>query len=165
MDPITTKIELEIGVDVWVADPARGSLREVLSVYLEQPAEGIEIVRGERGKPRLARGGLEFNLSHSGELALIAVSQTRPVGVDIEQMKPGRDFLALAVRALSPDAVAQLREATPEERPLVFYRHWVRHEARLKCLGVGLSGAAATASVEVRDLDVAAGYAAAVAVG
>jgi 4'-phosphopantetheinyl transferase len=161
---MTTKIELSIGVDVWVVDPAEPSLREVLSVYLGQPAGGIEIVRGEHGKPRLARGGLEFNLSHSGGLALIAVSRTRPVGVDVEEVKPGRDFSALAERALGPDAVAQVREAAPTERAAVFYRHWVRHEARLKCLGVGLSGAAPSAPVEVRDLDVAAGYAAAVAV-
>lgn len=161
---MTNKIELSAGVDVWVVDPAQRSLREVLSIYLEEPAERIEIVCDEHGKPRLARGGLEFNLSHSGGLALIAVSQTRPVGVDIEQLRPGRDFLALAERAFAPDAAAQVREAAPEERPPVFYRHWVRHEARLKCLGVGLSGTAPSASVEVRDLDVAAGYAAAVAV-
>jgi 4'-phosphopantetheinyl transferase len=165
MDPIPTKIELDIGVDVWVSDQAQRPLREVLSVYLEEPAEGIEIVLGEHGKPQLARGGIEFNLSHSGSMALIAVSPARPVGVDIEKLKPGRDFLALAERALSPDAVAQVREATPEERAVVFYRHWVRHEARLKCLGVGLSKAAPAAPVEVHDLDVAAGYAAAVALG
>ncbi len=162
---MTTKIELSMGVDVWVVDPAERSLRKVLSAYLEEPAERIEIVRGEHGKPRLAHGGLEFNLSHSGELALIAVSQTRPVGVDVERMRPGRDFLALAERALSPDAAAQVRGATPADRAAAFYRHWVRHEARLKCLGAGLSGTAPEAPVEVRDLDVAPGYAAAVAAG
>jgi 4'-phosphopantetheinyl transferase len=161
---MTTKIELSIGVDVWVVDSERDSLRGVLSVYLGDAAAGMKIVRSEHGKPRLAQGGLEFNLSHSGEVALIAVSQTRPVGVDVERLKPGRDFLALAERAFSPDDVMRVREAAPDERAAVFYKHWVRHEARLKCLGVGLSGSAQAAPVEVQDLDVGPGYAAAVAV-
>lgn len=161
---MTTKIELSIGVDVWVVDPAKPSLQEVLSVYLEEPAGAIEIVHGERGKPRLARGGLEFNLSHSGDLALIAVSQARPVGVDVEKEKPGRDFLALAERALSADAVTQVREAMPEHRAAAFYRHWVRHEARLKCIGAGFTAPVPEVSMEVHDLDVAPGYAAAVAI-
>jgi 4'-phosphopantetheinyl transferase len=162
---MTTKIELSIGVDVWVVDPGRDSLRQVLSVYLGDAAAGIEIVRGERGKPRLAHGGLEFNLSHSGELALIAVSQTRPVGVDVEKLVPGRDFLALAKRAFGPDDAAKVHQTPPEERAVIFYRLWVRHEARLKCLGTGLSGSAAATPVEVQALDVGPGYAAAVAVG
>ena len=137
MDPKTTKIELSSGADVWVFDPTQRSLREVLAVYLGEEAAGIVIVRGEHGKPRLARGGLEFNLSHSGKLALLAVSRTRTVGVDVERLKPNRDFLALAEKALAADAVEEVREAAPEERPAVFYRHWVRHEARLKCLGTG----------------------------
>jgi 4'-phosphopantetheinyl transferase len=162
---MTTKIELSMGVDVWVVDAERDALREVLSGYLGDAAAGIEIVRGEHGKPRLAHGGLEFNLSHSGELALIAISQTRPVGVDVERLKPGRDFLALAERAFSPGDVAKVREAPTDQRAAVFYKHWVRHEARLKCLGAGLSGSAPAAPVEVQDLDIGPGYAAAVAVG
>ena len=61
--------------------------------------------------------------------------------------------------------VAKVREAGSAERAAVFYRQWVRHEARLKCLGVGLTGTAPATPVEVQDLDVAPGYAAAVAVG
>ena len=165
MDSTTTKIELSNGADVWVVEPTQRSLRRVLSVYLGQSEEEIEIVPGEHGKPHLAGGGLEFNLSHSGELAIVAVSRSRPVGVDIEKLKPDRDFLALAERALGPAEVAKVREAGSAERAAVFYRQWVRHEARLKCLGVGLTGTAPATPVEVQDLDVAPGYAAAVAVG
>jgi 4'-phosphopantetheinyl transferase len=164
LDLTTTKIELGIGADVWVVEPTQRSLRKVLSDYLGRPEAEIEIVRGEHGKPHLAEGGLEFNLSHSGKLTLLAVSRSRPVGIDIEEVKPGRNFLALAERALGPGEVATVREAAPEERPGVFYRHWVRHEARLKCLGVGLFGAAPATPVEVQDLDIAPGYTAAVAV-
>lgn len=161
---MTTKTELRSGVDIWVLAAARWSLREVLSPYLGEAAK-IEVVRGEHGKPRLADGGLEFNFSHSGELVVVAVSPTRPVGVDVEKMKPDRDFLAIAVRAFGAEEVAAVRAATPADRAAVFYRHWVRHEARLKCVGVGLSGGAPEVPLEVEDLDVAPGYTAAVAVG
>jgi 4'-phosphopantetheinyl transferase len=137
----------------------------VLSGYLGEPPAEIAIELSENGKPRLEKGsGLEFNLSHSGDIALIAVSQRRPVGVDVERIEPARDLVSLAERALGPEDVARVRGAGSRERPAVFYESWVRHEARLKCLGVGLTGPAPDVPVEVQNLDVAPGYAAAVAV-
>lgn len=145
----------------WAA--SRWALRRVLAGYLDQEPAEIEIVVGENGKPRLAGGELEFNLSHSGDLALVAVSGERPVGIDVERVEPARDLLALAERTLGEEEVAQVRAAAPAERPAVFYRAWVRHEARLKCLGAGLTGPAPDEPVAVQDLDVDPGYAAAVA--
>lgn len=147
----------------WTA--SRRALRRVLAEYLGQDPAEIEIVVEENGKPRLADKELEFNLSHSGELALIAVSGERPVGVDVEKVEPARDLLALAERALDEDDVAKVRAATSdEERAAVFYAAWVRHEARLKCLGAGLTGPVPDEPVAVQDVDVDPGYAAAVAV-
>lgn len=121
----------------WLA--ARWALRRVLESYLDQPAAAIELEVAERGKPHLRSGGeLKFNLSHSEGLALVAVTHGRPVGVDVELIK--------------------------ERRPLAFYEDWVRKEARLKCLGVGLGVPPPPAKVAVAPLDVAPGYAAAVAV-
>ena len=121
----------------WLA--ARWALRRVLEGYLRQPAAAIELEVAERGKPRLRDGGgLEFNLSHSGGLALVAVTAGRPVGVDVELIE--------------------------QRRPLAFYEDWVRHEARLKCLGVGLGGPPVEAAVAVAAVDACPGYAAAVAV-
>ncbi|HET9152822.1 MAG TPA: hypothetical protein VFN85_01750 [Solirubrobacterales bacterium] len=121
----------------WVA--SRWALRRVLGEYLEvaPAAVGLEIADG--GKPRLAGGaGPQFNLSHSQGLALVAVAG-REVGIDVERVRP--------------------------KRPATFYAAWTRHEARLKCLGSGLGVTpAAGGSVAVRSLDVAPGYAAAVAV-
>lgn len=146
----------------WVA--ARLALRRVLSGYLrESPAE-IELSFAEGGKPRLAEGELEFNLSHSGDLALIAVSWRRPIGVDLERVEPDRDLTALAERALDAEEVASLRETAPGQRTAAFYAAWTRHEARRKCLGVGLTGQDPGTPVAVRNIDVAPGYAAAVAV-
>lgn len=136
----------EVPARRWLA--ARWALRRVLENYLDQPAAAIELEVAERGKPRLREGGeLEFNLSHSDGLALVAVTHGRAVGVDLEWIR--------------------------DRHPLSFYEDWVRKEARLKCLGVGLDNSTLRSStsevsdrklVAVEDLDVAPGYAAAVAV-
>jgi 4'-phosphopantetheinyl transferase len=146
----------------WVA--SRWALRQVLAGYLGQPPSAIAIEVGEGGKPRLADGELQFNLSHSGDLALVAVSEDRSVGVDVERIRPGRDLLALAERALGAEDVAAVRAAAPGDRAAVFYAAWVRHEARLKCLGTGLSGPASESPAIVEEVDAGSGYAAAVAI-
>lgn len=148
--------------------PAGEALLRVLSLYLGEAAGSIELIRGEHGKPRLAVDPerLAFNLSHSGALALVAVSRGREVGVDLEREKPGRDLVALAERALAPEQAAAVRAAAEEDRARLFHRLWARHEARVKCLGVGLGAAPTWPSppVAVESLPVDPGYAAAVAV-
>ena len=147
------------------AVPRDEALQRVISRYL---CRATELVRDEHGKPRLASEPerLAFNLSHSGGLALVAVTRGREVGVDIEREKPGRDLVALAERALAPEDAAAVREAPEEERCRAFHRLWTRHEARLKCLGVGLGQHPTWPSppVAVADLPIDPGYAAAVAV-
>jgi phosphopantetheinyl transferase len=117
------------------------ALRAVLAVYLREQPEQIRLERGEHGKPRLAGGAarLQFNLSHSGELALVAVSGELEVGVDVQWMRP--------------------------KRGEAFYRRWACHEAHVKCLGIGLLRARRMAlePVAVRSIDLEPGYAAAVA--
>jgi len=146
----------------WAA--SRWALREVLGRYLGEPAGEIELALGEHGKPALAFAPerLEFNLSHSGGLALVAVA-ARPVGVDVERIEAGRDVLALAERALDPAAAEAVRAADPAARETVFFAAWARHEARLKCHGGGIGGPPPDGPLAVADVDVGAGYAAAVA--
>jgi 4'-phosphopantetheinyl transferase len=159
-------------VHVWRAalgaQPSDLVLRRLLGLYLDRPPEAIELARGEHGKPRLADepGRLAFNLSHSGTLALIAVCRGREVGVDVERVKPGRDLVAVAERALAPEAAAAVRAAGEGERARLFYELWARHEARLKCLGTGLATRPTwpPAPVAVEALPIDPGYAAAVAV-
>lgn len=147
-------------------DVANAALRQILASHLGKDPERIELASGEHGKPRLAGGELEFNLSHSGELALVAVSAEHEVGVDVERVQPDRDPLALAERALGVDDIRAVREASPEESGLSFHQRWARHEARLKCSGVGIfrESPPQIEAVAVRDLEVPPGYAAAVAI-
>jgi len=157
---------------VWRAQletvPAELTLRRVLAAYLGEAPEEIQLTAGEHGKPRLAvePGRLAFNLSHSGHLALVAVARDREVGVDVERVKPERDLLALAERALAAEAAAAVREAAEPERARLFYELWTRHEARLKCLGVGLAARPSwpTPPVAVQALPIDPGFAAALAV-
>lgn len=118
---------------------ARWALRDVLGRYLELEAAEIELHFGSRGKPMLAAPDppLRFNLSHSGGLALVAISQEREVGVDVERLR---------------------------ERPVAFYESWVRREAVAKCLGTGLGVPLPRASVSVAEIDAQAGFVAAVAI-
>ena len=147
--------------------PAGLTLRRVLALYLGEAPEEIELTEGEHGKPRLAGepARLSFNLSHSGGLALVAVARDREVGVDVERVKPERDLVALAERALAPEEAGAVREAAEPERARLFYELWTRHEARLKCLGVGLATRPAwpPQPVAVQALPVDPGFAAAVA--
>jgi 4'-phosphopantetheinyl transferase len=154
----------EDAVGRWVA--SRWALRQVLSRYLGEPAAEIALESGENKKPQLTdpSSGLRFNLSHSGDLALVAVTLGREVGVDVEGVESDRDLLALAERALTPEALAEIRAAAPADQPRAFYRAWTRHEARLKCLGIGLAGRDRGEPVALADLEVAPGYAAAVGV-
>lgn len=148
----------------WAA--SRWGLRVVLGRYLARAPAAVELTSGEHGKPALAgdRGGLEFNLSHSGARALFAVTLAQPVGVDVEQVAPRGDLLALAERGLDPDAAAAVRAADPERREAAFYAAWTAHEARLKCHGGGIGGPPPDGPIAVAALELGPGYAGAVAV-
>jgi len=98
---------------------------------------------------------LRFNLSHSGDVTLVAVARDSEVGVDVERIRPVIEMHSIARRWLGRDDIAD----EPE-----FYRVWTRHEAMVKALGVGLSGTAEGFTGTVAEIDAGAGYAAAVAV-
>jgi 4'-phosphopantetheinyl transferase len=160
-------------------EAARRALREILAAYLgEEPGlpapgagEAVEpaasaIVVGERGKPRLAGSPppLSFNLSHSGGLALVAVAAGgAEVGVDIERLRPRRDLVRLAARWLPEADAAAVAAADEVGREEVFYAAWTRHEARAKCTGAGLSGPPPGPEIVAQELEIDAGYAAALA--
>jgi len=149
----------------WIA--ARWALREVLGRYLDEDPAAIELRIGEHGKPELARDlseRLSFNLSHSGGLALIAVSTDREVGVDLERTEPRRNFAALAERGLDRDTATAIREAPPERRAAIFYAAWTRHEARAKCGGGGIWAGPPGGPMTTTTIAVATGYSAALAV-
>lgn len=121
---------------------ARASLRAVLAAYVDLNPSHIEFEYGHKGKPFLAGNaadsGLHFNLSHSNERALIAVSRV-PLGVDIEFVRPMKDCEAVARRFFSEAEQSSLFSVPPDRKIEAFFTCWTRKEAYVKAVGDGLS--------------------------
>lgn len=120
----------------------RGILRAILGRYLGVEPQAVQFEYEPRGKPVLAdtyiHSGLSFNLSHSQDLAVCALSINRNTGVDIEYIRSVSDIEALAKRFFSPREYAVVRSLPPEQQQKVFFRYWTCKEAYLKATGVGL---------------------------
>jgi 4'-phosphopantetheinyl transferase len=122
---------------------ARGSLRRLVAERLRIAPRSVEFVETEYGKPTLAPvhglTDLDFNLSHSGVLALYAFTSGRAVGVDVELIREIPDTDELAERFFSPTEIASLKALPLAQRSLAFLACWTRKEAFIKALGHGLS--------------------------
>ena len=118
----------------------RGTLRETLGELLEISPTEVRFAYGPQGKPELHHEtNLRFNLSHSQDLALLAVTKNREVGVDLEFMRPDLDTLEIAPSVFSPEECASLESLPESERLAAFYGYWTRKEAFIKALGLGFS--------------------------
>ena len=106
-------------------------LNEVLKKY---SARMEDIVYGENGKPEIK--GLHFNLSHSAEMAVCAVSG-RKVGCDIEKIAEMRE--RVAERFFCESEVAYLHSLGKDKKAEEFYRLWTMKESYTKMTGEGLS--------------------------
>ncbi|MDQ1069078.1 4'-phosphopantetheinyl transferase family protein [Streptomyces canus] len=120
---------------------AHGALRLILAGCLDVPPEELRLERGRHGKPRLAGSSeLRFNLSHFGELALVAVTLHREVGVDVDRLRPGLPVEPFAERFFpASDARFVAAAAGPAERAERFLRLWTRKEAVVKAAGARLA--------------------------
>jgi 4'-phosphopantetheinyl transferase len=133
---------------------SRSALRTILSGYAGAAPESLRFVYGQHGKPALSPAAdLEFNLSHAGDWAVIAVSISVPVGVDIERERQGVDMAALLRRLGETDLPAT---------GLELYKAWVRREAKSKTLGGALFDPPPPSACVI-DLTSPVGYAAALA--
>jgi 4'-phosphopantetheinyl transferase len=143
----------------------RAALRVVLGAYVEAPPEAIVFELGSHGKPRLP-GGPPFSYSSSLGCGLCAVGGTRPLGVDVEELREVPDAAAIAESTFTLEERAAWR-AAGGDGCAAFLRVWARKEAVLKALGVGLVGAVDDddrAEVEVHDVEVDADHVAALAI-
>lgn len=121
---------------------ARIALRELLGEYSGLAAGMIALGAGKHGKPYLAnptRQCVEFNLTHAGNVVLIAISSHGPVGVDVELICPRVPGDRLAERFFAPGEVAALRSLPEHLRRDAFFACWTRKESLIKALGLGLS--------------------------
>ncbi len=119
---------------------AHACLRGILSKYLHCEPDQLSFSTGEYGKPILLSGKhISFNLSHSGDYALIAVTCERKVGIDVEHFRQGVSPEGIAGRYFSQHEITELMTLPPEERRVAFFNGWSRKEAYIKAHGLGLS--------------------------
>jgi 4'-phosphopantetheinyl transferase len=154
---------------------AHGVAREVVAECLGAPPAELRWQTGPQGKPSLVGEwtGIHANLSHSGDRCLIAVSRERAVGVDIQRLVPGLDVFGMARRYFPASEAQDVADAA--DPPDAFARLWARKEAVTKAAGGRLTQVLslptppngtvelAAAVYRVVDVDVPAGFRAAVA--
>jgi 4'-phosphopantetheinyl transferase len=119
----------------------RGILRELLSRYAGRAPAELVFDYGDRGKPSL-RGGpsqaIQFNVSCSHGLALLAFAMSRSVGVDVELIRPSFAGVEIAERYFAPQEIEELRALPPSLLAEGFFHCWARKEAYVKARGEGL---------------------------
>jgi 4'-phosphopantetheinyl transferase len=118
----------------------RGALRILLGRYLNSPPQDLAFRYGSRGKPALgAPVRLQFNASHSGDLALFAFTMDREIGVDVEAIRLMPDLEDIAKRFFCAEETAELMSLPAGQREHAFFLCWTRKEAYIKGTGEGLS--------------------------
>ncbi len=120
----------------------RAALKTVLARYCpDAPQPGaIVFTQNEYGKPALPdQSQLQFNISHSADKALVAVSGHEPVGVDCEKVDEDKTCLPIAMSQFSSAEYEHLVRLPPDERAGVFFQYWARREATMKASGMGFS--------------------------
>ncbi|KKM64557.1 hypothetical protein LCGC14_1500200 [marine sediment metagenome] len=119
---------------------ARGILRILSGRYLNQIPESIKFKYNKYGKPDYDfRTQIKFNVSHSGNLIVMAFAKTSDIGIDVEKMRNDFDVMKIAQNFFSPDEIHTLEALPEKERIHGFYTCWTRKESFIKAKGSGLS--------------------------
>lgn len=121
---------------------ARATLRQLLARYLATTSAQVQFCYGDRGKPAIDQPGtdLAFNVAHSQNQMLCAITRQHRVGIDLEFLRDIQDLESLAQRFCQPAESAALLTLAKAQRPEAFFRLWTCKEAVLKAIGTGLVG-------------------------
>ncbi len=122
----------------------RATLRIILGKYLQISPKQVEFSYGSKGKPSLVpflnNQSIEFNLSHSEDIALYGFSKNRNIGIDIEKIRSNCDVEQLAKRFFTPREYHIISELKGRKQQQAFFQAWTSKEAYLKAIGEGLVG-------------------------
>jgi 4'-phosphopantetheinyl transferase len=128
----------------------RGILRRLLSHYVGKPAANLQLENTIQGKPALGDPSslsLQFNVSHTSGMALLAITVEHTVGIDVETRNRTISAQDIAARYFSAREAAYLGTLSPEQRTEEFLTYWTCKEAYLKMRGIGLSGGMAQCEI------------------
>jgi 4'-phosphopantetheinyl transferase len=118
---------------------ARATLRIILGRYLNTDPARLEFSYNPHGKPKVINSAkLQFNLSHSADLALLAIGKGFPIGIDIEKYS-ARSYEGIAKNSFSDQELAEFIRAPKALKPALFFHIWSQKEAFIKACGLGLS--------------------------
>lgn len=118
---------------------AHHMLRLILARYLNENPLNLHFTTGQYGKPELVNAPyLQFNLSHSGDTAILAVGRDYPLGVDVEHFS-ARPYYGIGEQLFSEQENQSLKKASSSLIPITFFNIWAQKEAFIKASGLGLS--------------------------
>ncbi|NJL45377.1 MAG: 4'-phosphopantetheinyl transferase superfamily protein [Leptolyngbyaceae cyanobacterium SM2_3_12] len=124
---------------------SRGCLRLLLGRYSQRAPQALEFTYGPQGKPALQGDShqqdeeIHFNLTHSSQRLVLAISDRHVLGVDVEQVRPVRRLPKLCQRYLTPRESQTVLELPPPQAHHRFLQYWTGKEAYVKALGRGLT--------------------------
>ena len=117
----------------------RALLRKLLSMYLNRPARDLAFQLNAYGKPRLSGCDVDFSVSTSCGVILLAFARRRRIGIDLEYTNVDFDYQAVADQNLAPSERQFLAKLSGSDARAAFFSYWTRKEAFVKALGCGLS--------------------------
>ena len=118
---------------------ARATLRLILARYVNAEPSELVFTYNQYGKPELLNAtNIQFNLSHSGEHAILAIGKKYTLGIDIEFFSE-RPYEGIGKQLFSPREILALSQISPSLKPLIFFHIWAQKEAFIKACGLGLS--------------------------
>ena len=118
---------------------SRGLLRSLLARYTGSSELAVTFQYGGNGKPFLPHSRIQFNISHTDGLVILAFAEDCALGVDVEYIRPIDDMTQIASRFFSPAEARELAGLPEGKRQRAFFLCWTRKEAYIKALGDGLS--------------------------
>ena len=125
-------------------------MRLILSRYTNSHPESLVFSNNQQGKPLLNHpSSIQFNISHSGDRALLAIGKEHELGIDLENFSE-RPYEGIAEHLFSPNEIKTLHQVTNPLKPLVFFHIWSQKEAFIKACGLGLAYPTQTFDVSPR---------------
>ena len=126
--------------------------RKAISKWCNVPAESVVFGKNNYGKPFAKDLAVEFNVSHSGDMVVCAVSD-RPVGIDVEQIRPMRDSVAKRICSQEELDYWSAPSISEAERLNRFFEIWTAKEAYCKCIGIGIQDFAQLRQQNVLEME------------